>query len=121
MNKDLIIRVLGKENAIKFDDEMYNLRGMVEELRHFIILQLQLSDNEANHFKEKLLLTSITMNLLSQKLDSVTGYTNSKNYLKKVIGGIYLHTNEICSALSTNNFKNLTYHTNCLADLVLAY
>ena len=85
MNKDLIIRILGKEDAIKFDDEMYNLRGMVEELRHFIILQLQVSDNEAHHFKEKLLLTSITMNLLSQKLDSVTGYTNSKNYL------FYLH------------------------------
>lgn len=121
MNKDLLIRILGKENAIKFDDEIYNLRLMVENLQPFTILKKSPSEEESHNFIEKLMLVSITINILSKKLDSLENYTNSKNYLKKYIDGIYLHSNEICNALKSNSIQDLTYHRNCLADLVLSY
>ena len=121
MNKDLLIRILGKENAIKFDDEVYNLRLIIEDLKPFTIIKKPINEDESHNFIEKLMLTSISIDILSKKLDSITNYTNSKNYLKKYINGIYLHSNELCNALKSNSIKDLTYHRNCLADLVLSY
>ena len=121
MNKDLLIRILGKENAIKFDDEVYNLRLIVEDLQPFTILKKSLPEDESHDFIEKLIIISITINIISKQLDSVENYTNSKNYLKKYIDGIYLHSNEICNALKSKSIEDLTYHRNCLADLVLSY
>lgn len=121
MNKDLIIRILGKEQAIKFDDEIFNLREIVQDLRHSIILHLSIEDKTADDIKKKFISISITMKLLLKTINNVKGYTNSKNYLKNFIEKICLHIKEISSALNDDDFKNLTYHTNCLADLVFSY
>ena len=122
LDKNLILKLLCKKDAVDLDDSIYNLRDITEELRNIIMLSLDMDEDFVLRNKRRL--TSI-YNILSPLADKlhddnyIKGYTNSKKHLEKYIKDICIHITKIILSMDNLDIKNFTYHTNMLIDLVL--
>lgn len=123
MDRDLILKMLGKKDSVDLYDSIYNLRDMGNELRRIIILNLF---NKEELIKYKNELENI-YNVIKPILDKVNddsyikGYTNSKKYLIKYIEDLCKSIDGIINGIEIMNIKELTYHINILMDKVLIY
>lgn len=124
LDKLLITKIMGKKDAVDLDDSVYNLRDVCDELRNIIILNLPIDDEFKVRNKRRLKAIYDIVKPMTDKLkdDSyIQGYTNSKKYLLKYIEDMTAYIEGILSAMEPLDFKNFTYYTNMLMDLVLVY
>lgn len=124
MDKLLITKIMGKKDAVDLDDSVYNLRDVCDELRNIIILNLPIDDEFKARNRRRLKAIYDIVKPMTDKLkdDSyIQGYTNSKKYLLKYIEDMTAYIEGILSAMEPLDFKNFTYYTNMLMDLVLVY
>ena len=124
MDKLLITKIMGKKDAVDLDDSVYNLRDVCDELRNIIILNLPIDDEFKARNRRRLKAIYDIVKPMTDKLkdDSyIQGYTNSKKYLLKYIEDMIAYIEGILSAMEPLDFKNFTYYTNMLMDLVLVY
>ena len=124
MDKNLILKLLGKKDAVDLDDSIYNLRDISEDLRNIIILSLNMDESFILTNKRRLSSIYNILTPISCKLQNDTyiqGYTNSKKHLEKYVKNICTHLTEIISSIEPLNIKKFTYHVNMLIDLILIY
>lgn len=124
MDKNLIIKILGKKDAVDLDDSVYKLRDICDELRSVIILNIPIDDDFKLRNRRRLKAIDGIVRPISEKLKSdsyIQGYTNSKKYLLKYVENMSEYIDGVLSAMDTLDIKNFTYYTNMLMDLVLVY
>lgn len=124
MDKILIVKILGKKDAVDLDDSVYNLRDVCDELRNIIILNLPIDEEFKARNIRRLKAINGIVKPISEKLksdDYIQGYTNSKKYLLKYVEDISTYIEGVLSAMEPLNIKDFTYYTNMLMDLVLVY
>ena len=124
MDKNLIIKILGKKDAVDLDDSVYNLRDVCDELRNVIILNLSIDEEFEIRNRRRLKAINGIIMPISEKLKDdkyIQGYTNSKKYLLKYTEDMSTYIEGILSSMQPLNINELTYNTNMLMDLVLVY
>lgn len=123
MDRLLISKIIGKENAVDLNDEIYNLREITEMLRGVIVFKMPIDEKLIARTSVALnninnVITKIKDNLES---DSSTTYTNSRAYLTKFLNNICINIQGIRESFEPFNNEKFIYHTNTLIDLVLMY
>lgn len=124
MDKNLIIKILGKKDAVDLDDSVYNLRDVCDELRNIIILNLSIDEEFEIRNRRRLKAINGIIMPIWEKLKNdkyIQGYTNSKKYLLKYTEDMSTYIEGILSSMQPLNINELTYNTNMLMDLVLVY
>ena len=124
MDKNLIIKILGKKDAVDLDDSVYNLRDICDELRNVIILNLSIDEEFEIRNRRRLKAINGIIIPICDKLKNdkyIQGYTNSKKYLLKYTEDMSTYIEGILSSMQPLNINELTYNTNMLMDLVLVY
>lgn len=124
MDKNLIIKILGKKDAVDLDDSVYNLRDVCDELRNVIILNLSIDEEFEIRNRRRLKAINGIIMPIWEKLKNdkyIQGYTNSKKYLLKYTEDMSTYIEGILSSMQPLNINELTYNTNMLMDLVLVY
>lgn len=124
MDKNLIIKILGKKDAVDLDDSVYKLRDICDELRSVIILNIPIDDDFKLRNRRRLKAIDGIVRPISEKLKSdayIQGYTNSKKYLLKYVENMSEYIDGVLAAMDALDIKNFTYYTNMLMDLVLVY
>ena len=124
MDKNLIIKILGKKDAVDLDDSVYNLRDVCDELRNVIILNLSIDEEfEIRNRRRLKAINGIIMPISGKLKDDkcIQGYTNSKKYLLKYTEDMSTYIEGILSSMEPLNISDFTYYTNMLMDLVLVY
>ena len=124
MDKNLIIKILGKKDALDLDDSVYNLRDVCDELRNIIILNLSIDEEFEIRNRRRLKAINGIIMPIWEKLKNdkyIQGYTNSKKYLLKYTEDMSTYIEGILSSMQPLNINELTYNTNMLMDLVLVY
>lgn len=123
MDRDLILRMLGKKDSVDLYDSIYNLRDMGNELRKIIILNL-LNEEELIKYKNEFKNIHNTIKPILDKVKDdnyIKGYTNSKKYLIKYIEDLYKSIDGIINGIERIDIKEIIYHINILMDKVLVY
>lgn len=124
MDKTLIMKILGKKDAVDLDDSVYNLRDVCDELRNVIILNLSIDEEFEIRNRRRLKAINGIIMPIWEKLKNdkyIQGYTNSKKYLLKYTEDMSTYIEGILSSMQPLNINELTYNTNMLMDLVLVY
>lgn len=124
MDKTLVLKILGKKDSVDLGDQIYNLRGITEELRKIIILKLDITEAFANRISKELKDVYDILKLIKDRLeeaDNISGYTNSRKFLLKFVNNLCININGIINSINPINVKDLTYYSNTLIDLVLMY
>lgn len=124
MDKTLVLKILGKKDSVDLGDQIYNLRGITEELRKIIILKLDITETFANRTSKELKDVYDILKLIKDRLeeaDNISGYTNSRKFLLKFVNNLCININGIINSINPINVKDLTYYSNTLIDLVLMY
>ena len=124
MDKTLVLKILGKKDSVDLGDQIYNLRGITEELRKIIILKLDITEAFANRTSKELKDVYDILKLIKDRLeeaDNISGYTNSRKFLLKFVNNLCININGIINSINPINVKDLTYYSNTLIDLVLMY
>ena len=124
MDKTLVLKILGKKDSVDLGDQIYNLRGITEELRKIIILKLDITEAFANRTSKELKDVYDILKLIKDRLeepDNIIGYTNSRKFLLKFVNNLCININGIINSINPINVKDLTYYSNTLIDLVLMY
>lgn len=124
MDKALLIKVLGKEDSVKLEDQIYNLRDITDEIRMGLISDMSIFTEK---FIDRALYELTAINKAVEKIKSNiedpnnSGYTNSREYLKKYVNGIYNNIGELKMNLRPFNERLVINHNNLLCDAVLKY
>lgn len=124
MDKQLLLKLLGKKNFTDLEDEIFNLRNLTNTLREKIILNLEIDSSFIEDMKFNLnkiysVLDRIHSYLANPNL--ILGYTNSKKYLIKFVNSICTNIQNLLLALNPPNTEKITYYNNVLIDLILTY
>lgn len=126
MDRTLIMKILGKEDFVKLEDTVYNLREITDEIRDSLIFNPDI-------FNDVKFLDSTQYGLVSSlqvikdlitKLEDpnlISGYTNSKEYLKKYVTSFSIYIDGILKSIKPIDEKSLTHNNNMVVDLILKY
>lgn len=121
MDKILVSKLIGKNNAIILEDQIYNLRDILDCFRMSIITGKKIEENEMFICKKRLSkITSIIEPIISV-LNELVGYTNSKKYLDKYLRSLITNILNLIKFVGSKEEKDFIYYTNLLIDLVLKY
>lgn len=124
MEKELIMKILGKKDAVDLDDSIYNLRDIGDDLRQVILLNISVDEEFKTRTARRLKAIMKIIAPISERLKDenyIIGYTNSKKYLAKYIDDINKNINEVIDSMEPFNNKNFIFYTNMLIDLILSY
>lgn len=124
MEKGLLIKVLGKADAVNLEDQIYNLRDITDKIRYGLIGNIDMFDEKfiINALKELEGINEVIKEIKVNVEDpNNIGYTNSREYLKKYLDGIWNNITELKKNLSPFNEKLVIMHNNLLCDYVLKY
>lgn len=124
MDKQLLLKILGKKDFTDLGDEIFNLRSLTGDLRDKIILNEDVDCNYINNIKTSLNKILVVIQRINDSLESsnsVSGYINSRKYLSKFINSICLNIQNLLSVIDPPNIEKITYYNNVLIDLILSY
>ncbi|WP_297519334.1 hypothetical protein [uncultured Clostridium sp.] len=121
MDKILVSKLIGKNNAIILEDQIYNLRDILDSFRGSIITQVKLKQSEIFIAKNRLSEINTIVEPMIIVLLELVGYTNSKKYLDKYLRELSMSILELIKAIGSKEEKDFIYYTNILMDLVLKY
>lgn len=124
MDRTLVLRLLGKKDAVDLEDQIYNLRDISGLLREHTILDIPVSEENIVNIIRRLNAITKILVPIKEKLEDeniIQGYTNSKKYLAKFVKDILVNTEEVIKNLEVFEHKALIYHNNLLMDLLLVY
>ncbi|MGL4107098.1 hypothetical protein [Clostridium sp. LP20] len=126
MQKDLLIKILGKEDAVKLEDQVYNLRDITDEMRLNIASNMVVFEDEKfiQGIQHELEVIADRVKSIKDKMDlpeNTVGYTNSREYIKKYLSNMNTNIEGLIKNLNPLDIKQVIYHNNMVADLVLIY
>lgn len=124
MEKGLLIKVLGKVDAVKLEDQIYNLREVTDNIRSGLMSDMSIFNEDfiEKSIEELTLIHDIIIELKGNIEDpNKTGYTNSREYLKKYMGSICNNIKELKKNLRPFDEKSVVNFNNLLCDEVLKY
>lgn len=126
MQKDLLIKILGKEDAVKLEDQVYNLREITDEMRLNIASNIVVFEDEKfiKGIQHELEVIGERLKSIKDKMElpeNSVGYTNSREYIKKYISSMCTNIDGLINNLNPFDIKQVIYHNNMVADLVLRY
>ncbi|MGG7177044.1 hypothetical protein ACQPU1_05620 [Clostridium paraputrificum] len=126
MQKDLLIKILGKEDAVKLEDQVYNLRDITDEMRLNIASNMVVFEDEKfiQGIQHELEVIADRVKSIKDKMElpeNTVGYTNSREYIKKYLSNMNTNIEGLIKNLNPLDIKQVIYHNNMVADLVLIY
>lgn len=124
MDKFLILKILGKKDFVELDDQIYNLREIIDDLRQGILLKVSLNTDFIDKAIDDLTIISNSLNSIKDILEDsfkIPGYTNSKKYLHKFTFDLCLNIEALIENMNPIKAEAFIYHTNIIADLVYSY
>lgn len=121
MDKILVSKLIGKKNQVILEDQIYNLRDILDCFRASIITKVKIRENEIFISKTRLVKINEFIEPIISELDNVEGYTNSKKYLDKYLKDLSRTILELVGAIGSKDESKFILHTNVLMDLVLKY
>lgn len=124
MDKQLLLKILGKKDFTDLNDEIFNLRNLTMDLRDKIILNSEIKSDFINDIEISLNKIYLVVNRINSSLEysnTVPGYTNSKKYLRKFVNSICINIKNLQSAMNPVSIEMVTYYNNLLIDLILSY
>lgn len=124
MEKGLLIKVLGKADAVRLEDQIYNLRDITNKVRYGLMGNMSIFDDNfiADVVKELEGINEVIKEIKINVEDpNKIGYTNSREYLKKYLESISHNIIELIKNLNPFNEKLVIMHNNLLCDCLLKY
>lgn len=124
MDRKLIEKIIGKNNYVNLNDEIYNLREITNTMRQNIQNSLVFTDELINEVNIKTLKSKAIVKEIIDGLESdsfIAGYTNSKSYLLKYLKDINNNLEGIIKSTNPFNYDVLVIYTNSLIDLILIF
>ena len=124
MDRNLIEKIIGKNNYVNLNDEIYTLREITNTMRQNIQNSLVFTDEIINEVNIKTSKSKSTVKEIIRGLESdsfVVGYTNSKSYLLKYLKDINNNLEGIIKSTNPFNYDKLIVYTNSLIDLILIF
>ncbi|MGL4656336.1 MAG: hypothetical protein ACRCWM_10700 [Sarcina sp.] len=121
MDKILVSKLIGKNNAIILEDQIYNLRDILDCFRMSIITGEKIKVNEMFISKNRLSEINSIIEPMINVLEGLVGYTNSKKYLDKYLRDLSTNILGLIKAIGTKEEKDFIYYTNLAMDLVIKY
>lgn len=124
MDRNLLLKILGKKDSVDLGDMIFNLRKISQDLRDTINLNFNIEENFILKTKNSLNNIYVVIKHINQKLknqDNLLSYTNSKNYLLKFTTSLCLSIIGLINSLEPLNIKSLIHHNNLLMDMLLMY
>lgn len=124
MDKFLVIKVLGKRDAVALDDEIFNLRNIVSDIQSTLILNIPIDIPYSTEKITKLNMALSPLTCIKSTLEDpnfVKVLYNSTDFLYKYIKSICHNITKVIEHLKTINIERLTHYTNILLDLVMQY
>lgn len=123
MDRALVSKLLGKNDSIILEDQVFNLRDILDSIRASIITDAIINDSDLE--KISIRLNGISKIILPIKStledDSIIGYTNSKKYLAKYLNDIILNIENLNNVMNPLKKREFVFYTNILMDAVLTY
>lgn len=123
MDKTLVLKLLGKNDSVILEDQVFNLRDILDSIRLSIITDVTINYDDLDKISKRLDTIANTILPMKDKLegDSIIGYTNSKLYLAKYINSLISNIDHLKNSISPFNNREFVFYTNTLMDLVLIY
>ena len=124
MEKGLLIKVLGKEDSVKLEDGIYNLRDITYQIRSGLMGNTGIFNEDfiKGAISELEEINKVIRDIKCNVEDPKSiGYTNSREYLKKYLGNIDTNIIQLIINLKPFNERGVTTHNNLLCDSVLKY
>lgn len=121
MDKILVSKLIGKNNAIILEDQIYNLRDILDCFRGSIITGEKIRESEIFISKNRLSDMNNIISPMIECLDKLIGYTNSKQYLEKYLKDLIDNILGLVKAIGSKDEKDFIFFTNTLIDLILRY
>lgn len=124
MDRKLIEKIIGKNNYISLNDEIYILREITNIMRRNIQNNLVFTDELINEVNIKTLRSKSIVKEIIEVLENdsfVIGYTNSKSYLLKYLKNINNNLEGILKSTNPFNYDELIIYANSLIDLILIF
>ncbi|MGL4739910.1 MAG: hypothetical protein ACRC41_03790 [Sarcina sp.] len=121
MEKILISKLIGKNDAVILEDQIYNLRDILDSFRASIITKTHLAQNEIFLAKTRLSKIVEIIEPMKITLDNLEGYTNSKVFLKRYLESLTSNALELIRAIGSKQEQEFVFYTNTLIDIVLKY
>ena len=126
MDRGLLLKILGKEDAIKLEDTIYNLREITDEIRANLSLNITFFDDEklVTRLQYELKDLNEILNYIRANMElpeNNIGYTNSRNYIKDYIDKMLVNIDGLVQNIIPFIDKKVIYYNNMIADLVLIY
>jgi len=124
LDRKLIEKIIGKNNYISLNDEIYILREITNIMRRNIQNNLVFTDELINEVNIKTLRSKSIVKEIIEVLENdsfVIGYTNSKSYLLKYLKNINNNLEGILKSTNPFNYDELIIYANSLIDLILIF
>ncbi|MGL5634538.1 MAG: hypothetical protein ACRDDL_05705 [Sarcina sp.] len=121
MDKILITKLIGKNDAVILEDQIYNLRDILDSFRASIITKTHLTENEVFLAKTRLSKVVEIIEPMKVTLDNLNGYTNSKVFLGKYLDSLTNNALELIRVIGVKKEQEFIFYTNTLIDIVLKY
>jgi hypothetical protein len=124
LDRKLIEKIIGKNNYVSLNDEIYILREITNIMRRNIQNNLVFRDEFINEVNTKTLRSKSIVKEIIEVLENdsfVIGYTNSKSYLLKYLKNINNNLEGIIKSTNPFNYDELIIYANSLIDLILIF
>lgn len=123
MDRALVSKLLGKNDSIILEDQVFNLRDILDSVRASIITDVIINDSDLEKISKRLKGISKIILPIKSKLEdeSIIGYTNSKKYLAKYLNDIILNIENLNNVMNPLKKREFVFYTNILMDVVLTY
>lgn len=123
MDRALVSKLLGKNDSIILEDQVFNLRDILDSIRASIITDVIINDSDLEKISIRLKGISEIILPIKSKLEdeSIVGYTNSKKYLAKYLNDIILNIENLNNVMNPLKKREFVFYTNILMDAVLTY
>lgn len=124
MDKQLLLKILGKKDFTDLEDEIFNLRNLTGDLREKIVLNLDIEEDFINDVKSALNKIYLVVNRINTTLENsntIPGYTNSKKYLKRFVNSLCVNIKNLLTVIDPPYIERVSYYNNIIIDLILSY
>lgn len=121
MDRILVSKLIGKNSSIILEDQIYNLRDILDCFRASIITGEKIRENKMFIAKKRLSDISDIIVPLIESLENLKGYTNSKKYLDKYLKDLSFNILQLIKSIGSKDNKEFVLYTNIVMDLVLKY
>lgn len=124
MDRVLILKILGKKDSVDLDDQIYNLRDIMEPLREIIVFKLPIDEEIKTSTIRRLNAIKNIIKPIKEKLDdenAIQGFTNSKKFLSEFIHDLLVNIEGLINSFEPFDNNKFIYHSNFIMDLVLVY